>query len=43
MKKRKKKKLTVAQRLAFQAPIGKNSEAKVPPYRDRMGVRVNVG
>ena len=42
-KTRKKKKLTLAQRLAFQGPIGKGAQdraEKVIPSYARMGVKV---
>lgn len=40
--KRKKRKLTLAQRLAFQGPIGRKSSADtVIPPANRMGVKVN--
>jgi len=40
--KKKKKQLTLAQKLAFRSPIARPGSAKAPPYSDRMGVRVNV-
>lgn len=40
---KKPRKLSVAQQLAFRMPINQvRSDVHVPPPRDRMGVKVNV-
>jgi len=41
MKKKPKKKLTLAQKLAFRTPIVRQVSVALPPPRDRMGVRAN--